>query len=55
MHGDFRESLVLVKNGVPFDVAFSMSRKMRRAAIIVLGEIDGGRWNWDSMSWIEDR
>lgn len=49
----FRECLLLVKNGVPFDVAFSMSDGMRMAACIVYGELEGNEWLWPQMRWKE--
>ncbi|GGH14874.1 hypothetical protein GCM10007036_14470 [Alsobacter metallidurans] len=41
----------MTKNGVPFDVAFSMEPAMRLAACIAFGEMDGGKWNWSRMAW----
>lgn len=40
-----------MKYGMPEHVAFGMSPKVRRAALIVLGTHDGGVWNWKSMQW----
>jgi len=37
------------------DLAFAMNHTMRKAAIIVFGQFDGGKWSWDSMNWIEER
>jgi len=42
-----------VKNGVPFDVAFSLSEIDRQAYIIILGELDGQKFNWASMKFEE--
>ena len=44
-----RESLWLVKNNVPFDVAFSLRPKMRMAWSIIISEFDGSKFNWDQM------
>jgi hypothetical protein len=48
----------LVKNGVPFDVAFALAEGGMDAELIayqvVLGELDGGVFRWDRMEW-EDR
>jgi hypothetical protein len=49
------EPLLLVKNNVPFDVAFAMDRTMRLAAIIVFGRMEGGHWDWERMCWREER
>jgi hypothetical protein len=54
-HPDFVEPLVLIKNGMDNDLAFAMNWTMRKAAVIAFGMLNGGRWNWDTMSWIEDR
>ena len=45
------ESLWLVKNGVPFDLAFALDEITRSAYCIVFGRFDGGAFNWDSFSW----
>ena len=50
-HAPLREALYLVKNGVPFDVAFSMRRTERHAWSIVMGELEGGQFNWASFSF----
>lgn len=50
-HPGLRSSLYLVKNGVPFDVAFSLDDLDRQAWTIILGELDGQRFNFDVMSW----
>lgn len=43
-----RECLALVKHGVPFDIAFSLSNAERVAWLIICGEIDGYRFNWST-------
>jgi hypothetical protein len=42
----------LVKNGVPFDVAFSLSIADRLAWIVVLGQLDGLEYDWRRYRWI---
>jgi hypothetical protein len=44
---------LLIKNGVPFDVAFSMPDDMRIAWCVSLGTLDGGEWSWPEMKWLE--
>jgi hypothetical protein len=44
-----------VKNGVPYDVAFTLDDADRLAHLIVLGEHEGNRWNWRRMGWDEGR
>jgi len=48
---DLVDSLYLVRNGVPFDVAFSLDAAERTAWIVVLGELEGLAWDWGSMRW----
>jgi hypothetical protein len=36
---------------VPFDVAFSLADTDRAAWAIILGELDGGKFNVNTMSW----
>jgi hypothetical protein len=43
-----------VKNGVPFDVAFSLSADERLAWIVALGTLEGRSFDWDSLRW-EDK
>ena len=47
--------LWLVKNGVPYDVAFSLDDADLLAHVIVLGEFEGLEWSWSSMQWVERR
>jgi len=49
----FRDCLWLVKNGVPYDVAFGMNDEMRVAHVIVLGEYEGNDWDYNAMRWKE--
>jgi hypothetical protein len=48
------EALFLVKNGVPFDIAFSLPHDERLAYIVVFGMLDGRRFDWDSLTWLPD-
>jgi hypothetical protein len=45
------EPVILIKHGVDLDVAFSMDHIMRRAWLIVLGQSEGGNWDWDLNCW----
>lgn len=40
-----------MKNGVPFDVAFSLEDEEAFAYGIVFGEFEGGSWDWNIMDW----
>ncbi|MDA8230743.1 MAG: hypothetical protein M0006_05340 [Magnetospirillum sp.] len=46
-------ALYLVKNGVPFDVALSLSPADVLAFSIIFGQMDGGEWDWGRMTWRE--
>ena len=50
---DLVDSLYLVRNGVPFDVAFSLDQDERTAWIITLGELSGRTYNWGAMRWTD--
>jgi len=43
--------LALVKNGVPWHVAMSLSNEERVAFCIMFGELDGGVFDWGALSW----
>lgn len=42
-----------MSKGMPEHVAFGMSRHVRLAALIVLGQSEGGSWDWGAMKWRE--
>lgn len=41
--------LWLVKNGVPYDVAFALQPHERMAHAIVFGEFEGNEFDWSAM------
>jgi hypothetical protein len=43
--------LFLIKNGVPFDVAFSLDQAERLAWVVVLGELSGLTWDYGAGRW----
>jgi hypothetical protein len=45
--------LWLVKNGVPFDVAFSLGNKERVAWSIIMSEHEGAKFNWETFNFVE--
>jgi hypothetical protein len=45
--------MILVKHGVPWDVAWGMSPARRLATLVVSGELDGGEFDWDRLRWKE--
>ena len=51
--GDLGDCLLLVQNGVPFDVAFSLGAEERLAWVVALGELAGRRWEWGAMCWAQ--
>jgi hypothetical protein len=44
-----------VKNGIPFDVAFSAELDWVMAAGVVFGEFEGGKFDWQRMQWADRR
>ena len=48
---DFAEVALLVKYGVAMDRAEAMERSERLAWLVVIGQSEGGRFNWDTMEW----
>jgi hypothetical protein len=41
-----------VKNGVPYDVAFTLQPESVAAYGIIFGEMEGQRFDWNSFSWV---
>jgi hypothetical protein len=50
---------MLLRGGVPFHIAFhgveTLHDDERFALAIVLLELDGARFNWDRMEWVENK
>jgi hypothetical protein len=40
---------------VPYDIAMRMSEARRIAFSVTFGELDGGKWSWDSLAWEEKK
>jgi len=45
------DCLYLLRNGVPFDVAFSLPPEDRLAWIVALGRLDGREFDFIRMEW----
>ena len=45
------DCLYLLRNGVPFDVAFSLPSEDRLAWIVALGRLDGREFDFSLMEW----
>ena len=43
--------LWLVRNGVPFDVAFSLGDEERLAWVVIFGRFEGGTFDWRTRAW----
>ncbi|MDE2197917.1 MAG: hypothetical protein KGJ41_02755 [Rhodospirillales bacterium] len=54
MHPDLVDPLYLCRNGVPFDVAFSLSAEERVAWIVALGRLDGRQFDFGTWQWVEE-
>ncbi len=48
------DCLYLVRNGVPFDVAFSLGERERLAWAVVFGRLDGRVFDWSTERWVEE-
>lgn len=46
-----REGLWLIKNGIPFDVAFSLDDIHRVGWSIIFAEMNGATFNWETMAF----
>lgn len=44
--------LYLARNGVPWSEIMTMSSERRIACCVALGELDGGLFDWKTMSWV---
>jgi hypothetical protein len=47
------DCLYLCRNGVPFDVAFSLEPDDRLAFVVALGRLDGGEFDFSTLTWKE--
>lgn len=45
------DCLFLVKHGVPFDVAFCLDSETRTAWVVVMGELEGLKFDWATRTW----
>jgi hypothetical protein len=43
--------LWLVKNGVPYETALALEERELIAHYIVMGEHEGGTWDWGTNDW----
>lgn len=50
-HPALADCLYLVRNGVPFDVAFSLPADERIAFVVTFGTLDGRVFDWEAQSW----
>jgi len=50
-----KECLWLVRQNVPFDVAFQLDDVTRAAWCIVMSEFEGAKFDWDRMTWKEPK
>jgi hypothetical protein len=55
MDADFRSRASLIKHGVAFDIAWSLSDAEVAAYCILFGEIEGGKFTWQTLRWEEQR
>jgi hypothetical protein len=46
-----RDCLYLAMHGVPFDLAAGLSSTQRVAWVVAMGELRGGRFDWEALAW----
>jgi hypothetical protein len=46
------DTLYLVRNGVPFDVAFSLPERERLAWVVIFGTLAGQTFDWSIEKWV---
>jgi hypothetical protein len=51
---EFEECCWLVKNGVPFDVAFDLDDVDRSAMSIHFSRFEGNKFNIDRLEWVKN-
>lgn len=49
---DLVQCLWLVKNGIPFDVAFSLAPDERLAWTVILSGFEGAAFDWETGEWL---
>ena len=47
------DCLYLVKNGVPYSVAFALEPDERLAYVVIFGQLDGNDFDFDRGQWKE--
>lgn len=45
--------MYLIKNGIPYDVAFSLGPAEKMAYSVVFGELEGNSFDWNTGTWRE--
>ncbi|GBQ87308.1 hypothetical protein AA23498_0101 [Acetobacter nitrogenifigens DSM 23921 = NBRC 105050] len=43
----------LLRANVPYDVICTWDPRLRAAALVVAGQLDGGVYNWESGTWAD--
>lgn len=47
------EIITLLKANIPYDLIMQWDWRLRAAAIIVIGKMDGGEFSWERLQWLE--
>ena len=50
--GPIREAIFLVRGGVPFDVAFGLDDVTRAGYCIILSELEGRKFDFNTMDYV---
>ena len=43
--------MILIDHGVPWSVAWALKEHEALAMIVLIGEAQGGEFDWDKMQW----
>jgi hypothetical protein len=46
-----KELLFLVKNGIPYEVVKQLNRVQVKAYCIIIGELNGNKFNWSKLEF----
>lgn len=48
-----RGTAILVRYGLPFEVAVKMGPAEKLAYLIAFGELEGRHWDWNRLAWAD--
>lgn len=45
--------ITLLKANIPYDLIMKWDWRLRAAAVVVIGQMDGGEFSWERLQWLE--